>query len=310
MRRAFAANCCLVHDPATGMTHRAPDPQPNGRLELDDTIVLSWPVVAPADLDRRTPASVCWSPIVRCNLHCPQCLDDTTVSELSAVERHRIAGVLADADILGVDISGGEPLLLRDLTQLLSIIRNGRRSVVSVTTNGWHLTRRAPELAPYLDAIRVSIDGPDQARHDAIRGIGSFARAVNGIRAAIAEGIPVQIQAVLMRRTAGDLQDLVDLAHSIGAGGFTALQMLPIGAGAALPTEMLSDDHARQLLAALRVPTGLRVRLRTRTTAGNFTVIRADGRVWRNTPTALSIGGLHPLLGVTDLVLTTRDGTA
>ncbi|GFJ84909.1 hypothetical protein Phou_090890 [Phytohabitans houttuyneae] len=71
MRRTFASHRYLVHDPATGMTHRAPDPQPTGRIILDDTIVASWPVPAAADLDRHTPASVCWSPIVRCNLHCP-----------------------------------------------------------------------------------------------------------------------------------------------------------------------------------------------------------------------------------------------
>ncbi|WP_218579580.1 radical SAM protein [Phytohabitans houttuyneae] len=240
----------------------------------------------------------------------PQCLDDTTVPELSAMERHRIAGVLAEVELLGVDISGGEPLLLRDLTTLASTIRDGGRSVVSVTTNGWHLARRAPELARCLDAIRISLDGPDPARHDAIRGAGSFARATDGIRAAVAEGIPVQIQTVLMHRTAETLQDLVDLAHGIGANGFTALQMLPIGASAALSTEMLTDEQARRVFAALRVPPGLRVRLRTRDAAGNFTVIRADGRVWRNTISALSIGGLHPLRGATDLILTSRDGTA
>jgi MoaA/NifB/PqqE/SkfB family radical SAM enzyme len=310
MRRVFAAHGHLVHDPATGMTHRAPDPQPTGRLILDDTIAASWPVLAPADLDRHTPASVCWSPIVRCNLHCPQCLDDTTVPELASPQRHRIAGLLAEADILGVDISGGEPLLLRDLTTLAAVIRDGGRSVVSVTTNGWHLTRRARELAQCLDAVRISLDGPDRARHDAIRGVGSFTRATDGIHAAIGEGIPVQIQTVLMHRTAWDIQEMVDLARDLGAGGFTILQMLPIGAGSALSAEMLTDDEAGRVFAALRVPMGLRVRLRTRDAAGNFTVVRADGRVWRNTPGALSIGGLHPLRDAADLILTSRDGTA
>lgn len=310
MRRTFAAHAHLVHDPATGATYHAPEPQPTGRVVLDDTLTASWPVASPADLDRRTPASVCWSPIVRCNLHCPQCLDDTTVPELPTAQRHRIAGVLAAADVLGVDISGGEPLLIRDLTGLASIIRANGRTAVSITTNGWHLARRAPELAGCVDAIRVSLDGPDPARHDAIRGAGSFARATAGIRAAVAEGTPVQIQTVLMRRTAADLQEILDLAHLLGAGGFTALQMLPIGAGAALAGELLSDDEATAVVGALRMPAGLRVRLRTRDAAGGFTVIRADGRVWRNTAGALSIGGHHPLRDARDLILTDRDGSA
>jgi MoaA/NifB/PqqE/SkfB family radical SAM enzyme len=310
MRRTFAAQGHLVHDPASGLTYRAPDPQPTGRIVLNDTITASWPVVAPADLHRPTPVSVCWSPIVRCNLQCPQCLDDTTVPELGTAEGRRIAGVLAGADVLGVDISGGEPLLMRNVVELVSIIRDGGRSAVSMTTNGWHLARRAGELAGRVDAIRVSLDGPDPARHDAIRGAGSFVRAIDGIRAAVAEGVAVQIQTVVMRRTTGELQELVDLACALGARGFTALQMLPIGAGTALAEEMLSDDDARTAFGALAVPAGLRVRLRTRDIAGNFTVIRADGRVWRNTATALDIGGLHPLREASDLILTGRDGTS
>ncbi|MFI7068779.1 radical SAM protein [Micromonospora sediminicola] len=308
--RTFAADGDLVHDPASGMTHRAPTPIGSGRITLAQTTVTAWPVVAPSDLDRPTPDSVCWSPIVRCNLHCPQCLDDTTVREANLSERRRVAHILADTNVLGVDISGGEPLLLRDLPELLETVRSGGHSAVSITTNGWHLARRAAELAEHTDAIRVSLDGPDPGRHDAIRGPLSFARAVEGIRAAVALRIPVQIQTVLMRRTAGYLQEMVNLAAGLGACGFSALQMLPIGAGTALPDELLSDDDATKLFTALNVPERLHMRLRTRDVAGNFTVIRADGRVWRNDSTALNIDGLHPLRSAADLALTTRDGNA
>ncbi|CCH17790.1 Putative Fe-S oxidoreductas [Micromonospora lupini str. Lupac 08] len=309
MMRTFAAHGDLIHDPASGMTHRAPTPIGSGRVTLAQATVTGWPSVAPGDLGRSTPDSICWSPIVRCNLHCPQCLDDTSVKEADTTERHRVAHVLADADVLGVDISGGEPLLLRDLPRLLDIIRGGRRSAVSITTNGWHLARRAAELVGHTDAIRVSLDGPDVARHDAIRGPLSFARAIEGIQTAVALRIPVQIQTVLMRRTAGYLQEMVDLAAGLGACGFSALQMLPIGAGTALPDELLSDDEALTLFTALDVPERLNMRLRTRDVAGNFAVIRADGRVWRNDSTALNIGGLHPLRSATDLALSAREGT-
>ncbi|WP_327009692.1 radical SAM protein [Dactylosporangium sp. NBC_01737] len=310
MIRIFAAHGDLVHDPASGLTHRAPTPIGTGRVTLAGGMVTGWPVVAPSDLGRSTPSSVCWSPIVRCNLHCPQCLDDTTVPEADTAERHRIAHLLAGADVLGVDVSGGEPLLLRDLPDVLDILRAGGRSAISVTTNGWHLARRAAELVQRTDAIRISLDGPDAARHDAIRGPLSFARAVDGIQTAVELRIPVQIQTVVMRRTAGYLQDMVDLAAGLGACGLSALQMLPIGAGSTLPDELLTDEEATTVFAALTIPRRLRVRLRTRDVAGNFTVIRADGRVWRNSDTALQIGGLHPLRGAADLILTTRDGAA
>jgi MoaA/NifB/PqqE/SkfB family radical SAM enzyme len=310
VKRTYAADGHLVHDPATGLTHRAPNPVPTGRLRWEQTEVSDWPVVAPAELGRQMPVSVCWSPIVRCNLRCPHCLDDTSVPELDAADRGRIAGVLAGAGVLGVDISGGEPLLLRDLPALAQRIATGGRTAVSVTTNGWHLARRAAELAQAVDAIRVSLDGPDEASHDRLRGAGSFTRAQKGIRAAVSVGTPLQIQMVLMASNQAATQQLVDLAADLGAGGVSLLQMLPLGAGRKRPEEMLSDLAATRLLTELRVPDGLRVRLRTRIAAGGFTVVRADGRVWRNDEGAVHIDGVRPLTTVADLALTTRDGSA
>jgi len=209
-----------------------------------------------------------------------------------------------------VDISGGEPLLLRDLTALAQRVTGGGRTVVSVTTNGWHLTRRAEELTRAVDAIRVSLDGPDETSHDRIRGAGSFAHAQDGIRATIAAGIPLQIHTVLMTGNHASAQQMVDLADSLGAGGITFLQMLPIGAGLRLPYEMLTDPAAIHLLARLRVPEGLRIRLRTRVAAGGFTIVRADGRVWRNDEGSLHIDSLRPLTSVADLARAARDGSA
>jgi MoaA/NifB/PqqE/SkfB family radical SAM enzyme len=82
---------------------------------------------------------------------------------------------------------------------------------------------------------------------------------------------------VLMTSNYATVQRMVDLAADLGAGGVTFLQMLPIGAGAQLHSEMLTDPAATHLLTELQVPEGLRIRLRTRTSAGRFTVIRADG---------------------------------
>lgn len=310
MSRVFAADGHLVHDPATGLTYQSPHPHPAGRHRLPSGEVSGWPLVAAADAGREMPVSVCWSPIVRCNLHCRYCLDDTTIPEQAGHDRARIAALLGASGVLGIDISGGEPLLLKDLPDLAHCLTDGGRAAVSVTTNGWHLQRRAPELAGAFDAIRVSLDGPDPDSHDRTRGSGSFARAQAGIEAALALDIPVQIQTVLMTDNQTRAQAILNLAAAVGAGGVTFLQMLPIGAGRTTPDQMLTDTAAQRLLDALDIPAGLRVRLRTRAAAGGFTVIRADGRVWRNDENALYIRGLRSLTTTAYLTLTARDGSA
>jgi MoaA/NifB/PqqE/SkfB family radical SAM enzyme len=266
--------------------------------------------VHPRQLRRSAPVSVCWSPIVRCNLACPHCLDDKSVAEGDRRARAAVAARIAAAGVLGVDISGGEPLLLPDLPALARQLAAAGRAV-SVTTNGWHLERRAHELLGHVDAVRVSLDGADAAGHDRWRARGSFARAVAGLRACAQLGIPVQIQAVLMASTVPWAQGVVDLAAGLGVRGVTFLQMLPIGEGARLAAaESLTDDEARTVLGGLMVPGGLPVRLRTRSSAGGFTVVRADGAVWRNGAAAREISRVRALADPSGLALTSPDGSA
>jgi MoaA/NifB/PqqE/SkfB family radical SAM enzyme len=314
MRRVFrvdvAGGQAIAYDPCTGATRLVPPGTPEGRQAIDDEQARRWPTSHPARLARAIPVSACWSPLVRCNLACPHCLDDTSVPEAGADSRAATASVLAASGLLGVDISGGEPLLLRDLPRLAACLAAGGLAV-SVTTNGWLLPRRAGELAGRVDAIRVSLDGPDPLAHDALRGEGSFSRAIAGIAASRALGIPVQVQSVLMAATACRAQHMVDLAARTGATGVTFLQMLPLGRGRELAgREMLTDQDATELVSALRLPAGVDVRLRTREAADGFTVIRADGQVWRNGPGALAIGPARPLARPEDLVLTAADGSA
>ncbi|MFG2913123.1 radical SAM protein [Kitasatospora sp. NPDC048298] len=315
MIRAFAAatfgGTTVVHDPAVGTNHLPPQPLPAGCVALDDQQVAAWPEADPAGLAPEYPLSMCWSPIVRCNLACPQCLDDKSVRESTTTERRILAGHIATSGVLGVDISGGEPLLLRDLPDLALAIRDQGTSVVSCTTNGWHLARRAGELAGTVDAIRVSLDGATEATHDTWRGQDSYRRAIAGIRAAVGEGLFVQLQMVLMQANKHEAQDLLERAAQLGAGGATFLQMLPIGDGAALASEqMLTDEQAQEIVGSLAVPDGVRVRLRTRTSAGGFTVLRADGYAWRNTRGAAGIAAAVPVVGPADLRLPASGSTS
>jgi MoaA/NifB/PqqE/SkfB family radical SAM enzyme len=300
----------VIYDPLTGMTHRTNQPLPTGPIALTTEDIGALPEVHPSELGDTLPVSVCWSPIVRCNLACPHCLDDKTIPELGRGERAEIATRIASSGVLGVDVSGGEPLLIRNLPALLDVLVAGG-CAVSVTTNGTHLPRRAEALARRVAAVRVSLDGPDPERHDRWRGEGSFAEAISGIRAAIAHGIPTQIQTVLMRSNTAHLPAVVELADRLGVHGATFLQYLPFGEGAALADiEQVPDNEAHDLIAALS-PAPVAVRLRTRADAAGFTVIRADGQVWRNTTNIpMAIAALHPVSGPDSLVLTGPDGSA
>lgn len=302
-RRLFAlrdhGNGTLAYDPCAGFVLLAPGVTGGPGLRMfDSSVAATWPIFSIAESG--LPLNICWSPIVQCNLKCPHCLDDKSASQLVRSERRRVAQLLGQAMPLGIDVSGGEPLLLKELPELLALLENGL-TAVSVTTNGWLLSERCQELAPHVHGIRVSLDGADASAHDHLRGLGSFVRALGGIRSAVSCDIPVQIQFVAMKSTLAELPALLKLARNEGAQGVTVLQLLPIGEASTMWDQLCSDLEVEEALHSAESPSGLSVRFRSRRLAAGFTVVRADGRVWRNDHAALSISPVRRLQRISDL---------
>jgi MoaA/NifB/PqqE/SkfB family radical SAM enzyme len=126
----------------------------------------------------------------RCNLRCRMCgvcereLRDGRSNELTT---EQWCGVIASAaDKLGtfmISISGGEALLRPDLFEIISAATD-RGLGVHLCTNGSLLTDDKVDALrdTGVSLVSVSIDGPDSATHDFLRGNGSFEGALRGLR--------------------------------------------------------------------------------------------------------------------------------
>jgi MoaA/NifB/PqqE/SkfB family radical SAM enzyme len=140
------------------------------------------------------------------------------------------AGLLEDARALGagaLHISGGEPLLFRELADLVRLGK-GSGYFVILNTNGSLLTVPLAEelLDAGLDAVIVSIHAADPSVHDEIkRQPGSFGRAVRAVdilRAARERrGAPffITTQTIVSRRNYEALPDVLDLVCRLGVDG-------------------------------------------------------------------------------------------
>jgi uncharacterized Fe-S cluster-containing radical SAM superfamily protein len=132
-----------------------------------------------------------------CNLSCPFCHEGSKPGDqrLQAVSLAEIAPILDQAIALGVErfaFTGGEPLILRDIHAILSHALQ-RRPVLVLTNGTAPFIRRAHQLAslrvlPHPLSFRVSIDYPDEAQHDAGRGLRNFRKALEGLRLLHAAG--------------------------------------------------------------------------------------------------------------------------
>ena len=113
--------------------------------------------------------------------------------------------------------TGGEPLLRRDLFQIMQKADMARFKRITLQTNGLLLKKLSKEIndSP-ITKVAVSIDGLE-ASNDLIRGIkGYFKLAMEGIR--LLKGKQVQVVATLNARSAGELEALADEAKRAGAG--------------------------------------------------------------------------------------------
>jgi MoaA/NifB/PqqE/SkfB family radical SAM enzyme len=115
----------------------------------------------------------------------------------------------------GVAFEGGEPLLRRDLVDILAFSRSLPLHT-SLITNGTLLESRIDEIAPYINGvIYVSLDGLEKT-HDAVRGVkGSFRKALAGIAAASGK-CPVTINTTVMAENVDEIESLVVLAKELG----------------------------------------------------------------------------------------------
>jgi cyclic pyranopterin phosphate synthase len=174
----------------------------------------------------------------RCNLRCTYCMPEEAVfmdrSELLTFEE--IAQFVRVAAPLGIDkvrLTGGEPLMRRDIDRLVRLLVAipGIRDV-GLTSNGLLLAEHAAALhAAGLRRINVSLDTLDEGRFQQLTRRAGLPRVLAGIDAARRAGFaPVKVNAVIIRGV-NDC-DVAPLARQARADGWEMrfIEYMPIGA--------------------------------------------------------------------------------
>jgi MoaA/NifB/PqqE/SkfB family radical SAM enzyme len=135
-----------------------------------------------------------------CNLACTHCFVSCSPTNHTheAMSLAEVAPFLEQGAALGVKeyyFTGGEPFLNPEMEAILALVTS-RYGPATVLTNGLLLDpARCARLRAIADAgeysldLRVSLDGPDAASNDRVRGPGAFARATEGIRNLAAAGL-------------------------------------------------------------------------------------------------------------------------
>jgi radical SAM protein with 4Fe4S-binding SPASM domain len=147
--------------------------------------------------------------------------------------------------------SGGEPLCRGDLFELVAQAKN-LGIVPALATNGTLVDSAVSELikANGIKRVAVSLDGATSEVHDKLRQLeGSFESALEGISRLSEKKVPFQINITLTKQNAGQLENVYELAQSIGAVALHIFMLVPVGCGQVLAeTDMLSPQQYEQMM--------------------------------------------------------------
>ena len=135
-----------------------------------------------------------------CNLRCRYCMPEGVPKLahgdiLTYEEFLRLAALFARCGVDTVRVTGGEPLVRPGVEQLVAGLKAtpGIRKV-TMTTNGVRLAEKLPALlAAGLDSVNISLDTLDAETFRRITSRDELAHVLEGIRAALASGIPVKL---------------------------------------------------------------------------------------------------------------------
>ncbi|MDX1281413.1 GTP 3',8-cyclase MoaA [Shewanella colwelliana] len=142
-----------------------------------------------------------------CNFKCTYCLPDGYRPDgkpkfLDLNEIENLVGAFAEVGTQKIRITGGEPTLRKDFSDIIRIVAdNDKISTIATTTNGYRLAKHAQEWYDAgLRRINVSVDSLDPRMFNQITGENKFDDVMRGVDAALEAGFErVKINAVLLK---------------------------------------------------------------------------------------------------------------
>jgi cyclic pyranopterin phosphate synthase len=174
----------------------------------------------------------------RCDLRCTYCMPEAMQflpkkDVLSLEELHKLSLAFIDRGITKIRLTGGEPLVRRDVVELITAL--GRKlgdglEELTLTTNGTQLAEFADSIAAAgVKRINVSLDTMDSALFQQLSRRDRLAQVLQGIAAAKEAGLKVKINAVALKGlNEEELPFLIEWAHSQGHD-ITLIEVMPLG---------------------------------------------------------------------------------
>ena len=189
------------------------------------------------DLTENKLRLVAWEITRNCNLECVHCRASATkgpyTGELNTIAGFKLLDQMAELGEPIVILTGGEPLLRRDIFEIAKYGTEKNLRMV-MAPNGTLITDKiAVKLVESgIKRISISLDGASKESHDRFRGVnGAFDGALRGIQHAKNAGIEFQINTTITKTNLDQIPAIQQLAVELGAVAHHIFLLVPTGRG-------------------------------------------------------------------------------
>jgi len=160
----------------------------------------------------------------RCPLHCPYCSNPLEIGadryrdELATEDWARVFREAAELGVLQLALTGGEPMVRKDIEELAAVGRQvGLYSTLVTSAIPFPRARAEALREAGLDHVQISIQDSRPEGSDRIAGIESFERKLEAARLAKELGFPLTINVVLHRQNLDRVEEIIALAEGLDA---------------------------------------------------------------------------------------------
>ena len=192
-----------------------------------------------------------------CNQKCGYCYNDWRADggkSIGSLPTHQLLELvdraLREVDFDHVTLTGGEPFARKDLFDVLDVVQSHGKRAKLISNGGLITDALASRLSTYRPYfVQITLNGIDEATHEAHVGPGHWAATFDGIAACQRHGVPVSGCIVVTRKNAHQVGEILDRWHALGVKDVALSRFSPAGYAAAHVAELLCSRS--ELLGAL-----------------------------------------------------------
>lgn len=185
--------------------------------------------------------------LYRCNFECLHCFHGKRLQHADAFTADEATSLLtlmrAEYGTEAVTLLGGEPFVHKDLARVVRYAKQELGMRVEICTNGYRIERRLTEIAPYLDLLRVSLEGIGST-NDHIRKAGSYESALSALGMARGLGVRTGATLTVTSRNIGEVLPLARVLQHYDVEQLKLHCLRSVGNAADHPELLINDPAA------------------------------------------------------------------